>query len=289
MTIRTALEQGSELLGRDGIQAPRLTAEVLLGHAIQCDRTYFYAHPEQELREVEWLHYGRYLDERLKGKPTQYITRRQEFYGRDFTVSRDVLIPRPETELLVETILKLKPAPGVIVDIGTGSGIIAITLALELARPVIATDLSFEACAMARANALRLGANVQFLEGDLLKPFADASVDIIVSNPPYIAFSDRASLQREVRDWEPSLALYGGPSGIAVYKRLIPEAKRVLKPGGILALEIGFGQSETVPELAAGWSNLQLFSDLAGIPRVLLCEVTPAISSPVVYTGVDFK
>src|ERR1700728_3897274 len=126
MTIRTALAQGSELLGRAGVPEPRLTAEVLLSHAIHCDRTYFYAHPEQELREVEWLHYGRYLDERMKGKPTQYITKVQEFYGREFGVSRDVLIPRPETELLVEIILKLKPRPGLLIDVGTGSGIIAI-------------------------------------------------------------------------------------------------------------------------------------------------------------------
>lgn len=273
MTIRTALAQGSDLLERDAIPEPRLTAEVLLGHAIHCDRTYFYAHPEQELREVEWLHYGRYLDERLKGRPTQYITRHTEFYGREFTVSRHVLIPRPETELLVETILKLKPAPeAVIVDIGTGSGIIAITLSLELARPIVATDLSFQACVTARFNALKLGVSVQFLEADLLKPFADGSADVIVSNPPYIAFSDSASLPREVRDWEPSLALYGGLTGTAVYERLIPEAKRVLKPGGILALEIGFGQSESVAALAADWGNLQLFPDLAGIPRVLVCE-----------------
>jgi release factor glutamine methyltransferase len=272
MTIRTAIEQGSELLERDAITEPRLTAEVLLSHAIHCDRTYFYAHPEQELREVEWIHYGRYLDERLKGKPTQYITKHQEFYGREFSVSRDVLVPRPETELLVETILKLKPAAGILIDIGTGSGIIAITLALELGRSVVATDLSFEACGIAKCNAVKLGANVQFLKADLLKPFADGSADIIVSNPPYIAFSDRVSLQREVRDWEPSLALYGGPSGTAVYERLIPEAKRVLKPGGILALELGFGQSDAVSALAAGWRNLQLFPDLAGIPRVLMCE-----------------
>jgi release factor glutamine methyltransferase len=272
MTIRTALGQGVELLERDGIPEPRITAEVLLGHVMRCDRTYFFAHPEQELREVEWIHYGRYLDERLRGKPTQYITKRQEFYGREFAVSRDVLIPRPETELLVETILKLKPAPGVVIDIGTGSGIIATTLALELARPIVATDLSFDACAMAQSNARRLGAAVRFLEADLLKPFADATADVIVSNPPYVPFSDRALLQREVRDWEPSLALFGGPSGIAVYRRLIPEAQRVLKPGGILALEIGFDQAEAVSELAADWRNLQLFPDLAGIPRVLLCE-----------------
>jgi len=267
MTIRTALEQGSELLGGN-----RLTAEVLLGHAMHCERTYFYAHPEQELREVEWLHYGRYLDERLKGKPTQYITKHQEFYGREFAVSRDVLIPRPETELLIETVLKRKPAPGILIDIGTGSGIIAITLALELARPSFATDLSFEACALARCNAARLSAKVQFLQADLLKPFADGIADIIVSNPPYVPLSDRALLQREVRDWEPSLALFGGPSGTDVYARLIPEAKRVLKPGGRLARELGFGQSEAVSELAADWHNIQLFPDLAGIPRVLLCE-----------------
>ena len=267
ITIRAALEQGSKLLGRD-----RLTAEVLLGHAMHCERIYFYAHPEQELREVEWIHYGRYLDERLKGKPTQYITRHTEFYGREFKLSRDVLIPRPETELLVETILKLKPAPGIIVDIGTGSGIIAITLALELARPVIATDVSFEACGIARCNADKLGADVQFLQADMLKPFADGSVDIIVSNPPYVPLSDRASLQREVRDWEPSLALFGGQDGTDIYARLIPEAERVLKSSGILALEIGFGQSEAVSEIAGDWNNRHLIPDLAGIPRVLLCE-----------------
>jgi len=272
MTIRTALEQGSELLGRDGIAEPRLTAEVLLGHAMHADRAYFYAHPEQELREVEWIHYGRYLDERLKGKPTQYITKRQEFYGREFHVTPDVLIPRPETELLVETIVKLKPAPGTLVDIGTGSGIIAVTLALELQRRLIATDLSFEACAVARANAVRLGADVDFLQADLLKPFADASIDIIVSNPPYVSFSDRPTLQREVRDYEPNLALFGGPNGLSIYKRLIPEARRVLKPGGILALEIGFNQSETVSALAADFAGHQLIPDLAGIPRVLVCR-----------------
>jgi release factor glutamine methyltransferase len=269
MTIRTALAQGSELLGREGIPVPRLTAEVLLSHAIHCDRTYFYAHPERELREVEWLHYGRYLDERMKGKPTQYITRKQEFYGREFSVSPHVLIPRPETELLVETILKLNPGPGVLIDIGTGSGVIAITLALELRRRVIATDLSFEALEVAKSNALKLGATVDFLAADLFKICANGIADIVVSNPPYIALSDRDSLQREVRDWEPSLALYGG---IFIYERMIPEAWRVLKRGGILALEIGAGQSEAVSELLIAWRNLRFFPDLAGIPRVLVCE-----------------
>jgi release factor glutamine methyltransferase len=272
MTIRTALAQGTELLRREGIAEPRLTAEVLLGHAVHCERVYFYAHPERELREVEWIHYGRYLDERMRGKPTQYITRRQEFYGREFKVSCDVLIPRPETELLVEAVLDLKPAPGVLIDVGTGSGAIAVTLALELGRPVIATDLSSEALVVARENALRLGADVQFVEADLFKPFGDDSADIVVSNPPYVPLSERGTLQREVRDWEPSLALYGGSSGLCIYERLIPEARRVLKPGGTLAVEIGFGQAQAVTELARGWNELRLIPDLAGIQRVLVCR-----------------
>ncbi len=255
MTLRTAIAQGTELLA----------------HAVHCERTYFYAHPEQELREVEWIHYGRYLDERLKGKPTQYITKRQEFYGRDFKVTKDVLIPRSETELLVETILHLKTAAGRIVDVGTGSGAIAVTLALELKGRVLATDISREACIVARENAERLGAEVQFFAADLLKPFADHSLDIVVSNPPYVPLNDRDGLQREVRDYEPSLALYGGPDGISIYARLIPEAHRVLKPGGVLAMEIGFGQAERLSGMVEEWNNVQLLPDLAGIPRVLLC------------------
>jgi len=272
MNIRTALAQGADLLLEARIPEPRLTAEVLLAHATHHDRTYFYAHPEQDLREVEWLHYGRYLHERMQGKPTQYITKRQEFYGREFTVSRDVLIPRPETELLVETVLKLRRAPGVIIDIGTGSGAIAITLALELQCPVIATDLSHEALAIARSNAVRLGANVSFIEADLFKSFAGGIADIVVSNPPYVPLTVRESLQREVRDWEPSIALFGGSSGTAIYERIIPEARRVLKPGGLLALELGFGQSEAVTALARDWRDVQVFPDLAGIPRVLVCK-----------------
>lgn len=271
MTIRTALAQGSELLGREGIVEPRLTAEVLLGHAVHCDRTYFYAHPERELRDVEWLHYGRYLDERMKGKPTQYITKVQEFYGREFRVTRDVLIPRPETELLVEVAMK-RLGSGVVIDIGTGSGAIAVTLSLELKRRVYATDLSCEALAVAKANAAKLGADVDFIEGDLCSGIADGVADMVVSNPPYVALADRDTLQREVRDWEPSLALFGGLNGLCIYTRLIPEAARVLKPGGTLVLELGAGQAEPVSARVSTWSNVQLFPDLAGIARVLVCE-----------------
>jgi len=268
MTIRTALAQGTELLARDGITAPRLTAEVLLAHAMRCDRSYFYAHPEQDLREVEWIHYGRYLHERIKGKPTQYITRRQEFYGREFRVTPAVLIPRPETELLVETTLKI--ARGLVVDVGTGSGAIAVTLALGSRARVIAADLSAEALIVAKANAEALGAQVSFIEADLLQPFACASADLIVSNPPYIPLN--AELQREVRDHEPHLALFAGVSGLEIYRRLIPEAHRVLKPGGTLALELGFGLAEAATTLVSEWKGVEVLPDLAGIPRVLVCE-----------------
>src|ERR1022692_153639 len=142
MTLQTALLQATQLLEQSSIAVPRLTAEVLLSHAIHREREYLYAHPEYELQEVEWLHYGRYLHERMQGKPTQYITHKQEFYGRDFRVTPDVLIPRPETELLVETVLKLRPAAGRTVDVGAGSGAIAVTLALERGREIVATDVS---------------------------------------------------------------------------------------------------------------------------------------------------
>ncbi len=270
MTLRTAVTQGAELLTASGIPEPRLTAELLLCHAVHCERTYLYAHPEQELREVEWIHYGRWLHERMQGKPLQYITKTQEFYGRPFTVTPDVLIPRPETELLIDVILKRRPGAKSIIDVGTGSGAIAVTLALELGASVIATDISIAALKVAQASAC--GANVQFIAADLLSVFADASMDVVVSNPPYVPIADRKSMQREVRDWEPHLALFAGATGLDVYRRLIPEAWRVLKPGGLLALELGFGQADAVAALVDDWSNTEIVPDLAGIPRVISCE-----------------
>ncbi len=266
LDIRTALRQGAELVGS------RLTAEVLLAHAMRRERTYFYAHPEQRLLEVEWIHYGRYLHERVKGKPTQYITGRQEFYGREFCLTPDVLIPRPETELLVEAVLKRRPNSATLIDIGTGSGAIAVTLAREMNSWVTGTDLSPSALKIAAANAARLNANVGFIAADLLSPFGNNSAEVIVSNPPYVPESDRASLQPEVRDWEPGLALFAGPAGLDIYQRLIPEALRVLKPGGLLAVEIGCGQAAAVSALLAAWRNLEILPDLAGIPRVIACE-----------------
>src|SRR5271157_15339 len=168
MTILTALLQGTKLLEEDAISAPRLTAEVLLTHALQKERSYLYAHPEDELSEIAWIHYGRYLHERLKGKPTQYITGHQEFYGRDFRVTSDVLIPRPETEHVVEVALEVGGGARRVLDIGTGSGALAVTLCLEMGVETWATEISPAAARVAAENAARLGAPVHVVVCDLV-------------------------------------------------------------------------------------------------------------------------
>jgi protein-(glutamine-N5) methyltransferase, release factor-specific len=273
LTIRAALQQGSKLLDGAGIPVPGLTAEVLLCHALGCERPYLYSHSEDELTELAWIHYGRYLDQRLKGKPTQYITRRQEFYGRDFRVDAHVLIPRPETEFVVEAALAKITPESRVVDVGCGSGAIAVTLQLEKGCQVCATDISFPALSVASANALRLGAKVEFVHTDLLSAFADSTFDVVISNPPYIADSDRAGLQKEVRDHEPALALFAGPTGNEVYEKLTREAARVLRPHGALVLELGYNSLASVHAmLHRGWQNIETTPDLAGIPRVLTAE-----------------
>ncbi|MGD0581168.1 MAG: peptide chain release factor N(5)-glutamine methyltransferase [Bryobacteraceae bacterium] len=308
MRVETALRQGLDLLRDGAIGAPALTAELLLSHALHRDRTYLLTHPEYELSELEWIHYGRSLHERLKGKPTQYITRTQEFWGRDFRVEEGVLIPRPETEHVIETALALlsksdslaMPAPSQrlqipsapqsgagtpacrvdtrvdarrVLDIGAGSGILAVTLALETHAHVFATDLSAAALRIAHANALRLNAPVGFVMCDLGSALAAAAFDLVVSNPPYIASAEIDALQREVREWEPRAALDGGPDGLAVYRRLIPDAARLLRPGGWLILEIGATQGESVPGLLGpGWRGCSVTPDLAGLPRVVKAQ-----------------
>jgi len=273
MTVQTALLQGTRLLEDAGIAVPRLTAEVLLSHALHCERVYLYAHPERELEDVEWIHYGRYLHERLQGKPTQYITQRQEFYGREFHVTPDVLIPRPETEHVVEVALRIALQTGAgarrILDAGTGSGALAVTLQLETGAAAWATDISPAAAAVAAENARRLGAPVQFVVCDLMDAIAPASMDLIVSNPPYVPDSQREGLQREVRDWEPHVALFAGATGFELYGRLVADAPRVLRPGGWLIMELGFCGEDHVRHLLAGWGDLRIEADLAGIPRVI--------------------
>lgn len=248
---------------------------MLLAHAIGCERSWLYAHSTDELREVWWIHYGRYLHERIQGRPTQYITGVQEFYGREFRVTPEVLIPRPETEHVIEAALALGEAAlttgaSRIVDIGTGSGAIAVTLALETGGRVIATDLSTGALNVAKGNAARLGASVDFVACDLASALA-GPFDLIVSNPPYVPFSE--SLPREVRDFEPGVALYGGDDGLAVYRRLIPEAARLLRPGGWLILELAYDAGDAVRGMLEGWKEVSVIADLAGLPRVIEARI----------------
>jgi release factor glutamine methyltransferase len=274
MTVRTALLQGAQLLDDAAVGVARLTAEVLLAHALHRDRAYLFGHPEHELSENEWLHYGRYLHERMQGKPTQYITGRQEFYGREFRVTPDVLIPRPETEHVVETALRLAPHPARLLDVGCGSGNLAVTLRLETGASVWAADISPAAIRVAAGNAQRLDAPVSFVACDLLSAFADGSMDLIVSNPPYVPLGDQAGLQREVRDWEPPEALFAGPTGVEIYARLVRDAERVLRPGGWIVMELGFNLRDRVAAMFTGhWRNLETVPDLAGIPRVVVGQV----------------
>jgi release factor glutamine methyltransferase len=270
LSIHSALQDGVRLLDEAGVAVPRLTAEVLLCFALGKERSYLYAHPEEPLSENAWIHYGRYLHERIKGKPTQYITKRQEFYGREFRVTQDVLIPRPETEHLVEAALARIGRGARVLDVGAGSGAIAITLALETAARVAASDISGAALGVAKGNSRKLGARVDWLLCDLASAVADRSLDVLVSNPPYVPSADTRGLQREVRDWEPHLALFGGPTGLEIYVRLIEDARRAVRPGGWVLMELGYNSVVPVQEmLRDGWTDIEVRTDLAGLPRVI--------------------
>jgi release factor glutamine methyltransferase len=256
----------------------RRDAEVLLLHLIHRDRAFMIAHPLDSLTAEGAVRYYALIERRLAGEPIQYITGETEFYGLPFHVNRDVLIPRPETEHLVEKVLSLaagfqKPR---IVDVGCGSGAIAVALARNLpaariTAPIVAIDISAPALAVARGNAHLNGIadRIRFLQGDLLAPVAAAQFEIVVSNPPYVPESDRGSLAVEVREYEPALALFAG-SGLDIYRRLIPCARAALVPGGFLALEIGCGQNSAVAALLANsdFDRIEFTADLQGIPRV---------------------
>jgi release factor glutamine methyltransferase len=272
MNIRTALLQGQRLFEDARVAAPRLTAEVLLAHAAGHERTWLYAHSDEELPELWWIYYGRYLHERLGGKPTQYITGRQEFYGRDFLVTPEVLIPRPETEHSVEAALERAKGARTIADIGTGSGAIGVTLALEMGARVVASDISEGAVRVAARNATRLGAQVEFLVCDAGSALQSQAFDVVVSNPPYVPDGGSQNVQREVRDHEPRVAIFGGFDGLDLYRRLIPDAWRMLRPGGLLIMEIGWLAAGGVGGMLGEWEAVEALPDLAGIPRVVVAK-----------------
>ena len=276
MTLRDALRQSIERLDHHGISSPRLAAEVLLAHCLSVDRTFLYTHDEVELSATQLQCLEDAVWERASGVPVQYIVGRQEFFGRYFRVNPTVLIPRPETELLVERVLELHPkAESRIIDVGTGSGCIGITLALELPEAqVFLADISLEAVQTARSNAKELGAtNASLACMDLLEA-ANGPFHFIVSNPPYVSFAESSRLQREVREHEPQVALYAGDDGLAAYRRLIPRARQLLCEGGYLAMEIGFGLEESVLALFDdSWEKLPTLADLQGIPRIVCARL----------------
>jgi len=332
MQLKPTLDSAIQRLETAGTGSPRLNAEVLLMFTLGCDRAYLYAHAERELSAEEHARYQSALEERARGKPAQYITGHQEFWGLDFLVSPAVLIPRPETEHVVETVLELVDAlpvrhpelispearraealsgaegaegpalrsplgprhsPLRLVDVGTGSGCIALALAKELpGAEIVAVDISAAALEIARANAarLQLDQRVTFLESNLLEGLPPAAgsqqpparsevkaagFDFVVSNPPYVGSSAPEKVQREVRDFEPKVAVFAGESGLEVYRQLIPQARARLAPGGWLVMEIGFSMEAAVRALLEGWQEVRVTHDLQGIPRVVAARTKP--------------
>jgi len=275
LTAQQALHHAIRQLEQHQVGSPRMNAETLLMFTLGCDRAYLYAHPERELSPDETRRYQEAVAERARGKPAQYITGHQEFWGLDFIVSPAVLIPRPETEHVVETVLELArrgAAPPRIVDVGTGSGCIALSLAKELPQAEVhAVDISPEALEVARANAARLelDGRVRFHRADLLTGLPLSEVDFVVSNPPYVGEEEPEKVQRQVREFEPKVAVFAGRSGLEVYQRLVPQAQRLLKPGGWLVMEIGYSIEEEVRKLLEGWRDLRVTVDLQEIPRVI--------------------
>ena len=283
MLLRDALQAAIVRLTAERVPSPRLNAETLLMFTLNCDRAHLYAHPERELTREEQSRYEEALTQRSKGVPAQYITGHQEFWGLDLIVSPAVLIPRPETEHLIEAVLPLaKPmkAPK-IADVGTGSGAIALALAKELPNAEIhATDNSPAALEIAEANAARLQLEfsskdhyppqrrIFFHDTDLLNGLEVGTFDFVVSNPPYVGLSEEDEVQLEVRKFEPRSAVFAGPTGREVIEELIPAANAALKPGGYLVMEISGTIVDGVRSLLTSWQDITITNDLQNIPRV---------------------
>jgi release factor glutamine methyltransferase len=290
--IRTALKQGIAQLREADVPSFTLATELLLLHTLGRDRTWLYAHPKDLLSESQAQQLHTLLARRARGEPTQHLTGKQEFWGLEFEVTPDVLIPRPETEHVIEVTLDRLAVREIragrkrtltgetlrIIDVGTGSGCVAIALAKELPDvSITATDVSAAALAVARRNATRHAVleRISFLEMNLVAGLAGI-YDLIVSNPPYIGRKEKDTLMREVRDYEPELALYGGEEGYELYTDLIAQSAQTIRPGGILVLELGHNTLPAVEPLLEPplWTNVGVTNDLAGIPRVIAAERT---------------
>ncbi|MFZ5596240.1 MAG: peptide chain release factor N(5)-glutamine methyltransferase [Bacillota bacterium] len=286
MNIGQWLIKAGKYLEKRNQGAGRIDAEVLLAHAVGMDRVSLYREGLMELSREQEALFRSLVERRAAGEPAAYITGRKEFMGLDFAVSPAVLIPRPETELLVEVALGyLKKIdlsngakPPLVVDVGTGSGAIAVSLAVKMERAKIyATDISPAALKIARENAKRLaGEKVEFIPGDLmdsLKAFLPrGSVDLVTANLPYVPTGDIQSLMADVRDYEPRLALDGGADGLDLYRRLVPEAFEMLSPGGLLLMEIDPGQVRSISKILGSRWIIQVFKDLAGRERLISAE-----------------
>jgi len=256
-----------------------MNAELLLMFTLGCDRAYLYAHPEKELSQEEQARYQEALRQRSEGIPAQYITGHQEFWGLDLIVSPAVLIPRPETEHVIETVLQLNHGPSGgfrrVVDVGTGSGAVALALAKELPQAEIhATDISPAALEIARANAARhqLEGRIHFHEANLFEGLSVKDFDLVVSNPPYVGESEEDLVQLEVRRFEPRAAVFAGPTGLEVIARLLPQAHARLKPNGWLVLEISGAIAAQLPRLLEEWKQVAITKDLQGLPRVAAAQ-----------------
>ena len=289
MQLRESLASAIAHLTARNVPSPRMNAELLIMFTLSCDRAYLYAHPERELTSDETRRYDETLSRRANGVPAQYITGHQEFWGLDLIVSPAVLIPRPETEHVVESVLEILRTPNWrgrgapttageapalrslrVADVGTGSGAIALALAKELPQAEIhATDISAEALEIARANAARhdLASHIEFHHTDLLTGLL-GEFDFVVSNPPYVGESEEDQVQLEVRKFEPRNAVFAGPTGLEVIERLLPQAHRALRPGGWLVFEISGTIADGIRHLLAGRADVKITNDLQGIARV---------------------
>jgi len=289
-TISNALTEASHVLREAGVDEPRRTAGSLLQHALGVDRAHLLARDDQVLSENDFQNFIRLVNRRAGREPLQYVAGHQEFFGLDFKVTPDVLIPRPETEHLVERVLSLSRKDAalqsrgpLIADVGTGSGCIAVALAVSIPESrVLAIDISPGAIQVARYNAEAhsVGDRIEFLEGDLLAPLEgrelEGKLDFIVSNPPYVPDADIDHLQREVRCHEPRVALSGGRQGLDFYRRLLDESPAYVKQRGYLVCEIGFSQLDCIRDLIASppWELIEVTADLQGIPRTLTIQRT---------------